>query len=524
ANSIYMNDSGVRVEDLNNEKVNNKYKNLRIKDLMEFYGFKNVKTYYLGEDSGASDGSDENRGYRDTHKSRVAIGYKNIEYHGIEKAVVGIVIRGTAEDDDWDSDFDMGDIDLLKAIQDDTEPGHENIDENISRINTYLNNNNTKYDSQYNNQLVHFVYGYPDWTHRYHHAGFDIVANRIIEIIGEYMNHETRGMNDEYSFWITGHSMGAGVANIVAAELLHGSSGINNRTDNVYCYTFAAPNTFYYTDNVKERDSRVFDGLTVRDYYREPKGNKYRCIFNIVNDDDFVPKLPMEECQWTKYGRTARVSIEKEIKPRLNNFIGPIQSGKYRNFIQNDYRSNKFAVDLVISLLQGVYDYQYSAPGDKNHMRNETYSYSSRLTLSGNTTYSQNEINKLNEDISYMDIQTLDDFVFEYSKPYQKNNENLFGYSQKQTPAFLMQSIAGAMHSKINVEGEKREQGEENTFLGFKVKDNQYRFIKTKMAYSGIGAKWSILLSGGPLNALETPHYLESYYTLTKELSIVDFR
>ena len=87
-----------------------------------------------------------------------------------------------------------------------------------------------------------------------------------------------------------------------------------------------------------------------------------------------------------------------------------------------------------------------------------------------------------------------------------------------------MQSIAGAMHSKINVEGEKWEQGEENTFLGFKVKDNQYRFIKTKMAYSGIGAKWSILLSGGPLNALETPHYLESYYTLTKELSIVDFR
>ena len=369
ANSIYMNDSGVRVEDLNNEKVNNKYKNLRIKDLMEFYGFKNVKTYYIGS---PGDDGDENKehfehfrnsetrtinipaseidtsyasderigikyrnvdeiylGYKDTHKSRVAIGYKNIEYHGIEKAVVGIVIRGTAEDDDWDSDFDKGDLKLynmlqygkenitsaeMQAISKNYSSGKENYSENYDDISNQLDGGILQYSSQYSNELLHFAGGYPDWTHRYHHAGFDIVANRIIEIIGEYIEHETRGMNDEYSFWITGHSMGAGVANIVAAELLHGHNGINDQTDNVYCYTFAAPNTFYYTDNVKEKDSRVFDGLTVRDYYREPKGNKYICIFNIVNDDDFAPKLPMEECQWTKYGRTSRVSIEKYVK------------------------------------------------------------------------------------------------------------------------------------------------------------------------------------------------------------------
>ena len=60
------------------------------------------------------------------------------------------------------------------------------------------------------------------------------------------INHDMEG---DLCFWVTGHSMGARVANIVAAELLHGASGINNRTDNVYCYTFAAPNTFYLTDN-----------------------------------------------------------------------------------------------------------------------------------------------------------------------------------------------------------------------------------------------------------------------------------
>ena len=80
------------------------------------------------------------------------------------------------------------------------------------------------------------------------------------------------------------------------------------------------------------------------------------------------------------------------------------------------------------------------------------------------------------------------------------------------------------MHSKINVNGEIKDQGNDNYFLGTKVADNQYRFIRTKMAYSGIGAKWSVLLAGGSLNAVETPHFLESYYSLTKEVSVNDFR
>lgn len=116
ANSIYGGGdmqnkfSGIVIKDVQNTTVKSgdefmqidsvKYKNLMVKDLMKFYGFQGVKTYYLGEAGEASDGSDENRNYKDTHKSRVAIGYKNIEYHGLYKTVIGIVIRGTAEDDD----------------------------------------------------------------------------------------------------------------------------------------------------------------------------------------------------------------------------------------------------------------------------------------------------------------------------------------------------------------------------------------------------------------------------------------
>ena len=497
---------------------------------MEFFRFKNVKTYYMGEEglnkdtdpNNPADVSDECRGYKDTHKGRVAIGYRNVEYHGLNKTVIGIVIRGTAEDDDWDSDFDMGDKDLRDVLN--YESGKEEYEHNYDEVLKQLEKGVLNYDKKYAQELLHFAGGYPDWIWNYHHAGFDIVSNRILEVLEEYITTYSTNFKGERCFWVTGHSMGGGVANLVAASLVYGECGGN--ADNVYCYTFATPNTFYLTDNIYDRESYVIPGQNVTGDYKEPYGVKYRCIFNIVNEDDFVPKVPMEKCEWTKYGRVAILSVndvKNNIPSNFSTYYDPYGS-YYKLWLKYNYNSNLFVVNTIIKLLQGVYDYQYSAPGDRNHMRQETYSYDSRLIRSGNANYSNDEIKKLNEEINYIDIKVLDDFIFEYSKPYQKNYKGLFGYSQKQIPAYLMQSIASAMHTMINDNGKIKEQGEDNSFLGAKVKDNQYRFIKTKMAHSGIGSKWSVLLSGGPLNALETPHYLESYYSLTKELSTNSFR
>ena len=502
------------IESMNIDKFNN----LQAKEMMEHFGFKDVRTYYLGSLSEeASDGSDFGRDYKDTHKTKIAIGYRNLEYHGLYKTVIGIVIRGTAEDDDWDSDFDMGDVELRDSLKNITS-GHSNHQTNYDNIKLQLEDGVLdKYDKQYAQELLHFAGGYSDWTHQYHHAGFDITANRVMEIVNDYYHEVYEHFDDDINvyddgkdynyvdggvcFWVTGHSMGAGVANIVAANLVD-----RGYKDNVYCYTFASPNTYYLASNNKET-------------YKEPHGTRYRCIFNIVNDDDFVPKLPMEECEWTRYGRTAKLSVNS-IKNKIPSNFSPIYDpygSYYKLWLKYSYKSNSFAVNNVIYMLNGVYD-------DNRHMRDETYSYDSKLTFSGGINYSQNELNKLNEEIRYIDIKKLDDFVFDYSRPYQKNEKDIIGYIQTQTPAYLMQSIAGAMHIMINDNGEIKKQGEDNTFLGSKVKDNQYRFIKTKMSHSGLGAKWSVLLSGGPLNALETPHYLESYYSLTKEINTTDFR
>ena len=323
ANSIYRKGnwqskhSGIVIKDVQNITIKSgdefmqidsvKCKNLMVKDLMEFYGFKNEKTYYLGEAGEVSDGSDENRNYKDTHKNRVAIGYKNIEYHGLYKTVIGIVIRGTAEDDDWDSDFDMGDIKLYNMLQYGKEDityeekqtrlknynsGKAEYSDNYDSILNQLGSGILQYDSQYSNELLHFAGGYPDWINKQHHAGFDIVANRMLEIIKEYMQeHESDFGPDEYDkdevnnvvshsngkddtcSWITGHSMGGGVANLIGASLVDGYCGGN--PDNVYCYTFAAPNTFYYTDNGEERDSTAIPGHKVLENYKEPHGVNY---------------------------------------------------------------------------------------------------------------------------------------------------------------------------------------------------------------------------------------------------------
>ena len=289
ANSVYMQNSGIQVLSDNNPSLSN----LRVKELMEFYGFKDVQSYYMGSntDDGYEDG-DICKNYSDTHKGRVVLGYKNIEYHGLEKTVIGVVIRGTAEDDDWDSDFDMGDLNYKKGID------------------------TNKYDGRYNRELKHFTDGYDDWLWDYHHAGFDIVANRILKVINEYKNTINGNVKGDVCYWVTGHSMGGGVANLVGASLVS-SSAIPNlkettgNSENVYCYTYAAPNTFYLTDNVYKRDSYAILGKKVIGDYREPHGVRYRCIFNIVNDDDFVPEVPMKDCNWTKYGRTASISFNR---------------------------------------------------------------------------------------------------------------------------------------------------------------------------------------------------------------------
>ena len=482
------------------------FNNLQVKGLMTHFGFDDVKTYYVGEqgdgtDLDPSDGSDNCMGRKDTHKGRLALGYKKIEYHGLLKTVIGVVIRGTAEDDDWDSDFDMGDI-RIKKLKKDGQLNNKNLSE-------------LGYDTKYRNELNHFIDGYDDWECDYHHAGFDIISNRLLDAIDEYINNIPKDSQGEICYWITGHSMGAGVANIIAAKLID-----KGYKDNVYCYTFAAPNTFYRTDN--------------KDDYREPHGVKYRCIFNIVNDDDFVPKLPMEECGWTRYGRVAGNSFRNKFWNNQSKFNISITLGpNYRPFINGNYNLYKFASEYrgnpnnpvaISKSFSSIFN-------NKNEMRKETYDQKEEnfIVIPGN--------------------KNLDRFLFRYTLPYQRNKfkekyiihknnvkidknkaNSSYGqdgsilknvYSQEMYPQYFFLSIASMMHEYPDYEDDIDDRQERN------ADDNKIKFFMLGLPPKYDKARKSFF-SFIPLNFrvlyLEHPHYLESYYSLTKITSNVDFK
>ena len=121
----------------------------------------------------------------------------------------------------------------------------------------------------------------------YHHIGFDIVANRILETIERYASRYDNRYQKVY--WITGEGGGGSVANLLAQKMIK-----KNGDKNVYCYTFQALNTIN-CNNIP----------AVQRISNEPYGS----IFNLYNDDDFTLKIYTENYKFYKYGVNKHVSV-----------------------------------------------------------------------------------------------------------------------------------------------------------------------------------------------------------------------
>lgn len=100
--------------------------------------------------------------------------------------------------------------------------------------------------------------------------GFAEAAHTVEAALDAYLQeHPAEGT---LKLWITGHSRGAAVANITAADCTD-----SGRYQDVYAYCFATPRTT-----------------------REPRD--YRNIFNIIGKDDPVPKIPLADWGFQRYG------------------------------------------------------------------------------------------------------------------------------------------------------------------------------------------------------------------------------
>lgn len=110
------------------------------------------------------------------------------------------------------------------------------------------------------------------------HEGFSRAALQIEEMLNSYIvRHEIERNNAV--LLVTGHSRGAAVACIIAADML-----AYFPAQSIYAYTYAAPNVTTQEDAAS---------------------SQYDYIFNITNAEDIVAYVPFNRGQWRykKYGR-----------------------------------------------------------------------------------------------------------------------------------------------------------------------------------------------------------------------------
>lgn len=243
ASAVYHENS-LKVVSSNNKTVTY---GTSMKELMKAFGLSDAHNYYLGPKYSITDTAERNvyddpvSGYtpvNDEHMSEVALGHRTVTYKGKTKTILAVTVRGTNGTlSEWQSNFDVGDYNSYNA----------------------------------------------DWKNKNHHKGFDIAANRITRIISAYCT-AYKVDTSNICYWITGHSRGAGISNLLGAYYA-------DKGNETFTYTFAAP-------------------AALRDPSKATaKNSKYDSIFNVINKDDFVPCLPMEKWFYTLYGKSSKVSI-----------------------------------------------------------------------------------------------------------------------------------------------------------------------------------------------------------------------
>ena len=370
-------------------------------DLLKKHGFEDVKIYKI------ADGSNEFSidGYHDNHLSEIYIGHKEITYQGKTKDVVSIIVRGT-----------NGTIEELEAYK---------IWNNSWRTDTSCFDYTLNYFLEND---INELNSFSDWKTADNHKGFDISTNRILKYVDKYTDKYVD--TNKVAFWITGHSRGAAIANLLSAYLI-------DKGNEVFSYTFAAPNT---TTNVNRSH------------------NKYNSIFNIINSDDFVTKLPMSDWAFGKYGKV------------LTQSISNLHENDWYILTKLDYDYDS-TVDKTINKLASI-------SGD----RNQCYS---------TTSYSN---------VHFSNENSIKNSVPKNSLPYFQYSVNgsiIDGtkeYIINEPPICYMQYLAAVM-------------AEENGSL--------FVFLKQAMSLRYGEATRSLIAAN--FAGIKHPHYIYSYYIIAKE-------
>lgn len=340
--SVAYHGSSLSIKDAVNSNTTNK---ADLRGVLSYLGMSNAKTIALGDR------------YSDIHTSEVGLGYRTVSYNGQEKNIVAVVVRGTNSTiEEWSSNFEIGDSSKFATLS--------------------------------------------DWKTRDNHAGFDIAANRIMREVDAFV--VANGLNASNTvYWITGHSRGAAIANIIGAYY-------ENTGKKAFTYTFATPNTTLASNAAN-----------------------YRTIFNIVNTDDLVPYMPMGAWGYSRYGRTANRSVADSYEKEWENFTDIF-----------DYNPDTIGMQDVVDELGGIV---------KKDARVNCYKYTCRDHGDG----SNDTITITNYGMSKKSREGAIAKIPANALPYCKitRYDGFFiagwDFDVCQSPAYFMQILAAIMASEI---------------------------------------------------------------------------
>jgi len=151
------------------------------------------------------------------------------------------------------------------------------------------------------------------------HLGFYRAMSRLALDINSYIfNSGFVTVSNPNIFFITGHSRGGAVANLLAARMIRGQFGPGNPIQNdIFTYTFASPNV-----TTNNRTSNAI----------------YNRIFNVINTSDPITDVPLD---WSRYGTDIMISMEPYIdliqpNPFIRRFISPHDHRTYRDWMWNN--------------------------------------------------------------------------------------------------------------------------------------------------------------------------------------------
>lgn len=171
------------------------------------------------------------------------------------------------------------------------------------------------------------------------HRGFDAARSFILCRLMEFYG-EIGGEKENTKLLFIGHSRGGAAAYLLAAQLIDEESLAYK--ENIFTYTFAAPNS------VKE--SRAAD-------------EKYGRIFNFVNDEDFVTKCMPEKWGYTRFGKTLVLPNSdncpgyESVLSKMNCYYSDFTGGKKFVCFKNGTKTVSSLFDSLCGYVDNISEY-----------------------------------------------------------------------------------------------------------------------------------------------------------------------